>query len=224
MGEEGVVALDRHHRLPRLDRVAVAEGGDDQGVPVVEQSLRIAMASSMPPSIAFALEHLHQDLGVAAVGQQGGAGVVEVRVRVVALAHLLDRDSKTLGSSLSSRAVRDATITRPLRRRGRLRALPPRPRAEPQEGSAVDTRVATGARGRQLRRAPAWRPDGAGRRPIQAKTSNGGPDGADDRTDERPRRGPHGRARSGCPAPQVRALPATRSVLFLLVSRRGPTR
>ena len=52
MAEQGVVALDRHHRLPRLDRVAVVEREDLERVPVVEQSLRTAIASSIPPSIA----------------------------------------------------------------------------------------------------------------------------------------------------------------------------
>ena len=43
------------------------------------------------------LEHLHDDTRVAAVGEQRGARVVEIRVGVVALPHLLDRQVEDLG-------------------------------------------------------------------------------------------------------------------------------
>ena len=52
VGEERVVALDRHHRLPRLDPVAVVEGVHGESSQSVAQSFRTAIASSMPPSIA----------------------------------------------------------------------------------------------------------------------------------------------------------------------------
>ena len=91
MAEQGVVALDRHHRLPRLDRVAVVEREDLERVPVVGAELedrdRLVHAAEHR---RVALEDLHHDARVAAVGEQRRAGVVEVRVGVVALPHLLD--------------------------------------------------------------------------------------------------------------------------------------
>ena len=91
MAEQGVVALDRHHRLPGLDRVAVVEREDLEPVPVVGAELehrdRLVHAAEHG---GVALEDLHHDARVAAVGEQRRAGVVEVRVGVVALPHLLD--------------------------------------------------------------------------------------------------------------------------------------
>ena len=63
------------------------------------QSLRIAIASSIPPRYESLLEDLHHDARVAVVAQEHLAGVVEVGVGVVALPHLLDGESKTSGGS-----------------------------------------------------------------------------------------------------------------------------
>ena len=116
VAEERVVALDRHHGLPRLDLVAVVEGVHDELVPAglpaspsapsrPLHSRSTAIASSMPPSTdwwrwktcmstrgwcAVALEHLLRE--------------DEVGVRVVALAHLLDREVEDLRRQPPARA------------------------------------------------------------------------------------------------------------------------
>ena len=97
MREERVVALDRHHRLPRLDRVAVVEGVDGQRVPVVRAELedRDRLVHPAQPGVPL-LEDLHQHPRPAAVGEQGLARVVEVGVGVVARRHLLDRERERL--------------------------------------------------------------------------------------------------------------------------------
>ena len=93
VGEQRVVALDRHHRLPRLDRVPVVEREDVEGIPVVRAELEDRDRLVHPAEHRrAALEHLHHDVRVAAVCEQRGARVVEVGVRVVALPHLLDRE------------------------------------------------------------------------------------------------------------------------------------
>ena len=98
MGEEGVVALDRHHRLPRLDRVAVVERVDLERVPVVGAELEHRDRLVHPAEHGgVALEDLHHDARVATVGEQRRAGVVEVRVGVVALPHLLDGKIEHIG-------------------------------------------------------------------------------------------------------------------------------
>ena len=91
MPEDGVVALDRHHRLPRLDPVAVMERGDLERVPVVGAELedRDRLVHAAEQGVP-ALEDLHQDMRVMAVREECGARVVEVGVGVVALPHLLD--------------------------------------------------------------------------------------------------------------------------------------
>ena len=93
VGERRVVALDRHHGLPRLEAVAVAERVDGQAGPVVRAELedreRLVHAAEHR---LLALEDLHDDPRMAAVVEQRGAGVVEVRVAVVAVSHLLDRE------------------------------------------------------------------------------------------------------------------------------------
>ena len=112
VGEERVVALDRHHRLPRLDPVAVVERVDGQRVPVVGAELEDRDRLVHPAEHRVVLlEDLHDDARVAPVGEQRGARVVEVRVRVVALPHLLDgevedlrREPPTLGSGAERHA------------------------------------------------------------------------------------------------------------------------
>ena len=149
MGEEGVVALDRHHRLPGLDRVAVVEGEDLEPVPVVGAELehrdRLVHAAEHG---GVALEDLHQDARVAAVGEQRRAGVVEVRVGVVALPHLLDGKVEHVWvEPLAAR--RTVRSRRPLRPRGRRRAPPRRPRAA--RPTAPPSRCASAGRGRDAR-------------------------------------------------------------------------
>ncbi len=92
MRERRVVALDRHHRLVRLELVAVVERVHRQLVEAVGAELedrdRLVHAAEVR---VLLLEDLHHDLRVAAVLEQRRACVVEVRVRVPAGAHLLDR-------------------------------------------------------------------------------------------------------------------------------------
>ena len=101
VGEQRVVALDRHHRLPRLDLVALVQRVDLELVPAV-----LPRAVGAPPPGALpehrerlvdpaedrvlALEDLHQHARVAIVELERRLRVVEVDVGVVALADLLD--------------------------------------------------------------------------------------------------------------------------------------
>ena len=98
VGEQRVVALDRHHRLPRLDAVAVVERVHRELVPVVRAELedrdRLVHAAEMRIPL---LEHLHHDARMATVLQQRRARMVEVRIGVVALAHLLDGQIEHFG-------------------------------------------------------------------------------------------------------------------------------
>ena len=100
VGEQAVVAADRHDGLPRLDLVAVVERADLQPVPaVLPAAVREPPARAEPQDRerlvdpaehgALALEHLHQHVRVVAVLLQHVAGEREVRVAVVAVAHLL---------------------------------------------------------------------------------------------------------------------------------------
>ena len=71
MREERVVALDRHHGLPRLDPVAVVERVDGQRVPVVRAELEDRDRLVHPAEHRVVLlEDLHDDARVAAVGEQ----------------------------------------------------------------------------------------------------------------------------------------------------------
>jgi hypothetical protein len=96
--ERGVVALYRHDGLPRLDPVAVPQRMDGQPRPVVGAELedrdRLVHASEHRLPL---LEDLHHHTGTAAVVEQRRARVVEVRVAVVAVAHLLDGEVEDLG-------------------------------------------------------------------------------------------------------------------------------
>ena len=125
MGEERVVALDRQHRLPRLDPVAVVERVDGERVPVVRAELEHGDRLVDPAEHrGLALEDLHHDPRVPAVCEQGRPRVVEVRVGVVPLAHLLDRELEDLRVEPLS-----ALSGRHSRARDRRRERPPRPRA-----------------------------------------------------------------------------------------------
>ena len=91
VGEQGVVALDRHHRLPGRGAVAVVERVHRELVPVVRAELEDRDRLVHPAEIRVPLlEHLHHDARPASVVQQRCPRMVEVRVGVVALAHLLD--------------------------------------------------------------------------------------------------------------------------------------
>ena len=97
MREERVVALDRHHRLPRLDLVAVVERVDGERVPVVRAELEDRDRLVHPAQHGLLLlEDLHDDPRVPPVREQRLAGEVEVDVGVVALPHLLDREVEDL--------------------------------------------------------------------------------------------------------------------------------
>ena len=101
MAEQRVVALDRHDRLPRLDLVAVEEGVHLQLAPAGHPG-----AAGVAPAAALAqhrdrlvhatehgavpLEHLHDDARVVRLRLERRLREDEVRVRVVAVAHLLD--------------------------------------------------------------------------------------------------------------------------------------
>ena len=136
------------------------------------QSLRTAIASSIPPSTESCFwKTCMTHPRVAAVGEQRGARVVEVRVRVVALPHLLDGQVEDLGREpLYARRRWSRAIV--VRRRGsrapgRRRARPGRPRAA--AASARRSRSGAGTRGRARRatRATGW----SGWRAIQPKIS-----------------------------------------------------
>ena len=168
--EQRVVALDRQHGLPRLDPVAVVERVDGERVPVVEQSLRTAIASSTPPSIA----RLRWKTCITTRGRRSSlqerlARVVEVRVGVVALPHLLDRELEDLGRKAAPSPLL-GRHARP-RARGRRRAPPRRPRAA--RATARPSRSGAAARG-PASRAPA-RADGPGGASSSAKTSTAAP-------------------------------------------------
>ena len=91
-----------------------------------EQSLSTAIASSMPPSIAvLRWKTCITTRGCRPSREQRGARVVEVRVGVVALAHLLDRQVEDLRVETGSVRCSGRHSRAPDRRRGR----PPRPRA-----------------------------------------------------------------------------------------------
>src|SRR5439155_273693 len=104
--EERVVALDRHHRLPRFGAVAVVEGVYGELVPVVRAELedrdRLVHAAEVRIPL---LEQLHDDARVPTVLQQGRSRVLEVRVGVVALARLLDGEIENLGGQPVARAL-----------------------------------------------------------------------------------------------------------------------
>ena len=98
MGEARVVALDPQHGLVRVDRVAVVERVHGQVVPVVGAELQHRDRLVDPAEVRVPLlEDLHHHARAAVVADQDLARVVEVRVGVVALPHLLDRELEDLG-------------------------------------------------------------------------------------------------------------------------------
>ena len=105
MCEQRVVALDRHHRLPRLDAVALVERVHGEHVPVVRAELQDGdrLVHSTEVGVVL-LEHLHDDARVSAVVVERRSCVVEVRVGVVPAAHLLDRQVEDLGWEPLARA------------------------------------------------------------------------------------------------------------------------
>jgi hypothetical protein len=92
MGEEGVVAGDRKHRLPRLDPVAVVQRVHLELLPSVRAELQDGdCLVHAAEERALLLEDLHEDAGSRVLGEQRVPCVVEVRVGVVPGPHLLDR-------------------------------------------------------------------------------------------------------------------------------------
>jgi hypothetical protein len=102
VGEQRVVALDRHDRLPRRDLVALVQRADVELVeagrpaPVRRAAARALLQDRhrlVDPAEdrLLALEHLHHDVRVVVLGLQQRLRVVEVRVGVVAVADLVDR-------------------------------------------------------------------------------------------------------------------------------------
>ncbi len=97
MRERRVVALDRQHRLPGRDLVAVVERLDLERVPVVDTELEDGDRLVHPAEHrVLLLERLHVNLRPAPVVEQHLAREVEVDVGVVALPHLLDREVEDL--------------------------------------------------------------------------------------------------------------------------------
>ena len=75
VGEERVVALDRHDRLAWRDLVTVIEGVDRQRFPVVGAELEYGDRLVHPAQHRLVLlEHLHDDARVAAVREQRRRG------------------------------------------------------------------------------------------------------------------------------------------------------
>ena len=106
MGEEGVVALDQHHRLVRLDLVALVQGADPQLLPPrlpdvhalapgaeLQHRDRLIDPAQQPLLLG---EDLHRHLGAAALGFKQPLGQREVGVGVVAAADFLDRQPEGL--------------------------------------------------------------------------------------------------------------------------------
>ena len=100
--EEGVVALDRHHALPRLDLVAVIERMDLEVLPTRLPSTVVAHQASTlaqrrdclvnaTEHRGEALEDLHHDARPVVVSLQHLLRVIEIRVGVVARTNLVDR-------------------------------------------------------------------------------------------------------------------------------------
>ena len=173
VGEQGVVALDRHHRLPRLDRCrrrgAPRRRAQSQSC---EQSFedrdRLVHAAEHR---AAALEHLHQDARVTAVGEQRGARVVEVGIRVVALPHLLDRQVEHARVEPLVRAALDGRLMRHASAARQAASAASATSSWAAEGSAVETRACSSWPGRASARETGW----SGWRPIQPKTSTAAP-------------------------------------------------
>ena len=111
MREERVVALDREHRLPRRNLIAVVQGSDLERVPVVRAELqhcdRLVHAAE---DRLVLLEHLHQNVWAAPVGEQRFAREVEIRVGVIAGADLLDGEVERLGRETVTRHAGDCNM------------------------------------------------------------------------------------------------------------------
>ena len=102
MREEAVIAFDREHRLVRLDQLAVVERANGEMVPAVLTAGRVPRTRfqdgdrfvDAAQDRVRALEDLHADARVVIVAGQDLARAIKVPIRVVALAHLLDRQVK----------------------------------------------------------------------------------------------------------------------------------
>ena len=112
MGEQGVVALDRHHRLPRLHRgrpraapATSISGAQLVDPPAVRAEAARALAEDRDRLVdsaeerVLALEDLHEHARMAVLGLEQRPGVGEVGVGVVAVADLVDRQAEDLGGS-----------------------------------------------------------------------------------------------------------------------------
>ena len=121
VGEQRVVALDRHDRLAGRDRLALVQRVDLEPVPA---ALPAAVRHPPPRALAddgdrlvdpaeqgvLALEHLHEDVRVVAVGLQEVARQREVRVGVVALADPLDREPEDLRAQPGALGARQEVL------------------------------------------------------------------------------------------------------------------
>src|SRR5262249_48426275 len=97
MSKGRVVALDRQRRLVGRYGVAVVERMPGQLLPVVRAELENRDRLVHPAEIRIVLlEDLHHHARPTAIRQQRLARMVEVRVGVVALPHLLDRELEDL--------------------------------------------------------------------------------------------------------------------------------
>jgi len=93
--EAAVVALDRHHRLPRLHLVALVERLHLEGAPVVGAELedgdRLVDAAQHR---VLLLEDLHHHMGMLVLPFEQLLGEIEVRVRVITGADAIDRKAE----------------------------------------------------------------------------------------------------------------------------------
>ena len=120
VGELRVVALDRHHGLPRGDLVALVQRLDLEVLPAVDPQVALVVAGALlehrdrlvdpAEDRLLALEDLHQHPRVVAVGLQQLLGQVEVRVGVVAVADLLHRQAED--GRRQAHALADGHLTR----------------------------------------------------------------------------------------------------------------
>jgi hypothetical protein len=122
MREERVVALDREHRLERLDRVALGERVDLE----VRPAALPAAVDVAPGALGedgdrlvdpaedrlLLLEDLHEDARVAILELEQLARQVEVLVGVVPLAHALDGQPERLGGQARHAVILCTTSTR----------------------------------------------------------------------------------------------------------------
>ena len=224
MGEERVVALDRHHRLARHQAVALVQGVHDELVPAGHPlAIHVAPGTELedrerlvdPAQDRLALlEDLHRDVRVLALVLEQLLGEHEVGVGVVPVADALDRQPEDVG--VQPRGDRRGHGASLLRQMG-CEFLPGRP-ARPRLPISVPRPVGERRRrpgGRGCARALRHPPHRLGDR---ARARAGGAGTAADRAraarrgDRRPARAPadHARLRRGSGGAACRARGADR--------------